>query len=87
MSRQGPRFSGYRCSLCGAQYAPETAGKGEAAAVRYLCPRDGGCLDVVLDYPRLRRELEPRRGPLRTRDGSRPSSVYTAERNRTLGGS
>ena len=81
MSRQGPRFSGYRCSLCGAQYAPETAGKGEAAAVRYLCPCDGACLDVVLDYPRLRRELEPRRGPeprgdLRPADFPSPESSH-----------
>jgi threonine synthase len=37
---------GYQCSLCGAQYGP-----GE---VTYTCPKDGGNLDVVLDYPALR---------------------------------
>jgi len=46
-------FIGYRCSLCGAEYAP-----GE---VEYVCPRhgDGGNLDIVLDLERLRRELTP----------------------------
>lgn len=34
-------FVGYRCSLCGTEYQP-----GE---VTYLCPKDGGNLDVVLD--------------------------------------
>jgi hypothetical protein len=28
-----------------------------AQAVRYLCPRDGGCLEVVLDLRRARGEL------------------------------
>jgi threonine synthase len=42
-------FAGYRCSVCGAEYGPE--------ARLYLCPRDGGCLDVVLDLLRARREL------------------------------
>src|SRR5207248_4094929 len=44
---------GYRCSLCGAEYAP-----GE---VEYICPRhgDSGNLEVVLDWPRLRREVTP----------------------------
>ena len=44
---------GYRCSLCGAEYAP-----GE---VEYVCPRhgDSGNLDIVLDLERLRRELTP----------------------------
>ena len=46
-------FAGYRCSLCGAEYAP-----GE---VDYVCPRhgDGGNLDVVLDLARLRAALTP----------------------------
>jgi threonine synthase len=46
-------FTGYRCSLCGQEYAP-----GEA---EYVCPRhgDSGNLDVVLDYERLRRALTP----------------------------
>jgi threonine synthase len=42
-------FAGYRCSVCGAEYGPE--------AQLYLCPRDGGCLEVVLDQLRARREL------------------------------
>ena len=43
------RFEGYRCSACGAEYGPE--------GQRYLCPRDGGCLEVVLDLRRARAEL------------------------------
>jgi threonine synthase len=42
-------FTGYRCSLCGTEYAP--------LDIMYTCPRDGGNLDVVLDTERLRREL------------------------------
>ncbi len=41
------KFVGYRCSLCGAEYAPEE--------VTYTCPKDGGNLDVVLDYAALKR--------------------------------
>ena len=46
-------FSGYRCSLCGAEYAP-----GE---VEYICPRhgDAGNLDVVLDYAAIGRAASP----------------------------
>ena len=43
---------GYRCTLCGAEYGPDD--------VTYTCPRDGGNLDVVLDYARLRQTLDPR---------------------------
>ncbi len=43
------RFEGYRCSACGAEYGPREP--------RYLCPRDGGCLEVVLDLRRARGEL------------------------------
>ncbi len=43
------RFEGYRCSSCGAEYGPE--------GQRYLCLRDGGCLEVVLDLRRARKEL------------------------------
>ncbi len=46
-------FVGYACSLCGAEYGP-----GE---VTYTCPKDGGNLDVVLDWPRLRQTLRPER--------------------------
>jgi threonine synthase len=45
-------FEGYRCSACGAEYGPE--------GQRYLCPRDGGCLEVVLDLRRARGELQAR---------------------------
>ncbi len=45
------RFLGYRCSLCGAEYGP-----GE---IVYRCPGDGGCLDVVLDYRKIRNEVSP----------------------------
>jgi threonine synthase len=42
------KFMGYRCSICKADYAP-----GE---VTYTCPRDGGNLDVVLDYETLKKK-------------------------------
>jgi threonine synthase len=45
-------FAGYRCCLCGSEYGP-----GEAL---YLCPKDGACLEVELDYARIRRRV-PRR--------------------------
>ena len=45
------RFSHYRCSLCGAEYAP-----GE---VTYTCPKDGGNLDVILDYDQINRQYNP----------------------------
>lgn len=41
------KFLGYRCSLCQTEYQP--------GDVTYTCPKDGGNLDVVLDYERLRR--------------------------------
>jgi threonine synthase len=41
-------FQGYVCSLCGAQYQPEE--------VQYTCPRDGGNLDVILDYETIRKD-------------------------------
>jgi threonine synthase len=40
------KFTGYRCSLCGEQYSPTD--------VTYTCPRDGGNLDVVLDYDSIK---------------------------------
>lgn len=39
-------FLGYRCSLCGEEYSQEQ--------VRYTCPKDGGNLDVILDYASIR---------------------------------
>jgi threonine synthase len=46
-----PKFSHFTCSLCGAEYAP-----GE---VTYTCPKDGGNLDVVLDYQALKGQFTP----------------------------
>lgn len=40
------KFIGYRCSVCGTEYPP--------GDVTYTCPKDGGNLDVLLDYPALR---------------------------------
>ena len=45
------KFTGYRCSLCGAEYLP--------GQVTYTCPSDGGNLDVVLDYDHLKKKFEP----------------------------
>ena len=39
-------FLGLTCSMCGQQYGPHE--------VQYVCPRDGGNLDVVLDFAALR---------------------------------
>jgi len=36
------KFVGYQCSLCGKKYGPEE--------VTYVCPDDGGNLNVLLDY-------------------------------------
>ncbi len=41
-------FIGYQCSICGKAYQP-----GE---VTYTCPDDNGILDVVLDYPALKKK-------------------------------
>jgi threonine synthase len=43
-------FSGYRCSLCGAEYTP--------VEVTYTCPKDGGNLDVVLDFAKIRQQYQ-----------------------------
>ena len=39
-------FVGYRCSLCNTEY--------DAGQAIYVCPKDGGNLDVVLDYDGIR---------------------------------
>ncbi len=44
-------FTGYRCSLCGAEYAP--------GAVSYTCPNDGGNLDICLDFDAIRENCQP----------------------------
>jgi len=41
-------FVGYTCSLCGKAYGPDE--------VQYVCPQDGGNLNVVLDYETIRRK-------------------------------
>jgi threonine synthase len=45
------KFAGYRCSLCGEQYSPTD--------VTYTCPKDGGNLDVVLDYDSIKSKYTP----------------------------
>ncbi len=39
------KFSHYTCSLCGAEYGPNE--------VTYTCPKDGGNLNVILDYENI----------------------------------
>jgi len=43
-------FVGYRCSLCQTEYTPEQ--------VMYTCPKDGGNLDVVLDYSGIQQRYQ-----------------------------
>ncbi|NOH02054.1 MAG: threonine synthase [Chloroflexi bacterium] len=44
-------FTGYKCSLCGTEYLP--------GQVTYTCPKDGGNLDVVLDYDSIKKKFQP----------------------------
>jgi len=44
------QIQGYRCSLCAAEYLPNQ--------VTYTCPKDGGNLDVILDYPAIRKKFQ-----------------------------
>ena len=44
-----PKFLGFRCSLCGEEYQPEQ--------VVYVCPEDGGNLDIVYDFESLNQDL------------------------------
>jgi threonine synthase len=44
-------FSGYQCSLCGAEFEPD--------AITYTCPKDGGNLDVILDYAAIKVGFNP----------------------------
>ena len=46
-----PKFVGYRCSFCKTEYLP--------GQVTYTCPKDGGNLDVVLDYDAIRQKFQP----------------------------
>jgi len=45
------KFTGYRCSLCGAEYLP--------GQVTYTCPKDGGNLDVIPDYDHVKKKFHP----------------------------
>jgi threonine synthase len=44
-------FIGYKCSQCGAEYLQ--------GQVTYTCPKDGGNLDVVLDYDSIQKKFQP----------------------------
>ncbi|MDP1545852.1 MAG: threonine synthase [Anaerolineales bacterium] len=44
-------FAGYKCSLCGTEYLQ--------GQVTYTCPKDGGNLDVLLDYDSIRKKFQP----------------------------
>jgi len=44
------KFVGYSCSLCGKTYGPDE--------VQYVCPADGGNLNVVLDYEQIRKNYQ-----------------------------
>ena len=44
------KYLGYKCSICGTEYAP--------GSVTYVCPRDGGNLDVILDYERIKKKYK-----------------------------
>lgn len=48
-----PKFSHYTCSLCRAEYGPED--------VTYTCPKDGGNLDVILNYDAIKAQFSPDR--------------------------
>jgi threonine synthase len=43
------KFLGYRCSLCGTEYSP--------TEIVYTCPKDGGNLDVTLDFKLLKKKF------------------------------
>ena len=45
------KFIGYQCSLCDSRYTP-----GE---VTYTCPKDGGNLNILLDYDEIKKRVTP----------------------------
>ncbi len=45
------KFTGYTCSICQHTYSPDE--------VTYTCPKDGGNLDVMLDYDAIRKKYQP----------------------------
>lgn len=44
------KYAGYKCSLCGKEYAPDE--------VQYVCPVDGGNLSVILDNDAIRKKYQ-----------------------------
>lgn len=54
------KFIGYRCSLCNAEYLP--------GQVTYTCPKDGGNLDVVMDYATIQQKFQPENLTYRAED-------------------
>lgn len=54
------KFIGYTCSTCGHTYGPDE--------ITYTCLKDGGNLDVVLDYDSIRKKYQP--GDLTSRSNS-----------------
>jgi len=55
------KFAGYRCSTCGEQYSPDQ--------MVYVCLKDAGNLDVLLDVGGIRKRISP--GQIRSSlDGS-----------------
>lgn len=45
------KFVGYSCSICGQTFGPDE--------ITYTCPKDGGNLDVILDYEAIRKKYQP----------------------------
>lgn len=45
------KFTAYHCSICGTEYLP--------GQVTYTCPKDGGNLDVELDYEAIQKKYQP----------------------------
>jgi len=45
------KFACYRCSVCGSEYQP--------GMVTYTCPKDGGNLDVILNYESIKKNISP----------------------------
>lgn len=44
-----PKFNSYCCSICGSIYQPHE--------VTYICPKDGGNLDVTLDHDAIKKSV------------------------------
>lgn len=49
-------YLGYRCSLCSTEYSPDE--------ITYTCPREGGNLDVILDYEAIKRSWQADQFPV-----------------------